>query len=349
MVTQIVLGRVYDFSRVLGRSGVTGEGFYLPIKAAIGEGDVVYVLNRGFELVPNVPWNRTGSATRVTKITLGTVPGDEEFIDEFLEYGDADGELIWPAGMALDSQDNIYITDEWMNRVSICDKDGNFVKTWGTAGIGDGEFNRPSGIAIDLQGDLVIADGLNHRVQTFTRDGAFLRKWGQFGRGDGEFDFPWGICLDREGYVYVADYRNSRVQKCTPDGEFVAKFGSYGNGRGQLNRPSDVTVDADGDVYVCDWGNNRVQVFAPDGRFMTSFIGDAQELSKWGKMGVAANPDVGKRRREVKTLEPEWRFEVPTGVTFDPEKNRLLVCDTQRQRIQIYNKVTDYVEPQRNL
>ena len=349
MDTQIVLGRVYDYSHVMGRWAISGEAFYLPLKAAIGEGDVVYVLNRGYELIPTVPWNRTVGGTHVTKFTTGTVPGDEELVDEFLKYGDAEGDLIWPAGMALDNQENIYITDEWMNRVSIYDSNGNFLKLWGTAGSGDGELNRPSGIAMDHQGNLVIVDSLNHRVQSFTQDGTFLRKWGALGSGDGEFHTPWGICIDHEGYIYVADYRNDRVQKFTAEGQFVAKFGSHGAGRGELNRPSDVTVDPDGDMYVCDWGNKRVQVFAGDGKFMTTFIGEAKELSKWGKLTLAANPDVQKRRREVKTLEPEWRFELPVGVTYDAEKSRLLVCDTHRHRIQVYNKVRDYVEPQRNL
>ncbi|MCE2463494.1 MAG: hypothetical protein J4F46_06250, partial [Dehalococcoidia bacterium] len=95
--------------------------------------------------------------------------------------------------------------------------------------------------------------------------------------------------------------------------------------------------------------NHRVQVFGPDGQYITSFTGDAQELSKWAKMTVEASSETKKRRREVRSLESEWRFAFPTGVTFDPEKNRLLVVESQRHRIQIYNKVQGYQEPQRNL
>ena len=36
-------------------------------------------------------------------------------------------------------------------------------------------------------------------------------------------------------------------------------------------------------------------------------------------------------------------------VTFDSRKGRLMIADTQRNRIQIYNKLKDYAEPQRNL
>ena len=62
-----------------------------------------------------------------------------------------------------------------------------------------------------------------------------------------------------------------------------------------------------------------------------------------------ANPDVIKARRRAYTLEPEWRFAMPTGVTFDVENSRLIVADSQRSRVQIYNKVKNYMEPQFNL
>ena len=66
-------------------------------------------------------------------------------------------------------------------------------------------------------------------------------------------------------------------------------------------------------------------------------------------MTVAANPDIQKARRRVDTLEPEWRFAMPTGVTFDANNSRLIVADTQRYRLQIYYKLNDYTEPQFNL
>jgi sugar lactone lactonase YvrE len=109
-----------------------------------------------------------------------------------------------------------------------------------------------------------------------------------------------------------------------------------------LNRPTDVAVDPDGDVYVCDWANHRVQIFDPDGKIITSLRGDAQELSKWAKMSLEASPDAMKRRREVHSLEREWRFSFPTAVVFDDHYGRLIVSDTQRNRLQIYNKLKDY-------
>jgi DNA-binding beta-propeller fold protein YncE len=320
-----------------------------PVDFALGPGDRVHVLARGLEAIPDVPWNRVGYDSHVRTFTIGTTPGDEEFINEFGKYGDEEGRFIWPTGLAVDSQENVYVTDEWLNLISIYDKDGNFVTRWGVPGRGDGELNRPAGIEIDREDHLHIVDSLNHRVQKFTKDGRFLGKWGSHGSGDGELDSPWGIVMDREGYIYLADHKNNRAQKFTPEGEFVAKFGSYGAGTGQLTRPTDVAVDPDGDVYVCDWINNRVQAYEPDGRFFMTFVGDAVVPSKWHQMGIDANADVGKARRRLPTLEPTWRLVAPRAVVFDADKRRLMISDTVRGRIQIYNKLGEYQDPQRNL
>ena len=48
-------------------------------------------------------------------------------------------------------------------------------------------------------------------------------------------------------------------------------------------------------------------------------------------------------------MEPEWRFALPTGVTFNRLRLRLLVTDTQRYRVQIYNKLTVFFDAQFNL
>ena len=318
-----------------------------PIASACAAGDKVYVLNRQFEEVLDVPWNKAALYAEVCSFIMPTTPGAEVYLGTFSKYGDGDGELIWPVGIAIDSDENIYIADEWMNRISIFTNSGHFLRNWSTQG--DGEFNRTSGIALDLNDDVYVVDSLNHRARKFTKDGEYILQFGSFGDGPGELNAPWGVAVGDEGSVYVADHKNHRVQKFDANGEFVASFGSYGKGKGQLNRPSDVAVDPDGDVYVCDWGNDRVQVFASDGRFIASFIGDAQQLAKGHQQQVDANPDVIKARRRAYTLEPEWRFAMPTGVTFDVEKSRLIVADSQRSRVQIYNKVKNYMEPQFNL
>jgi sugar lactone lactonase YvrE len=110
-----------------------------------------------------------------------------------------------------------------------------------------------------------------------------------------------------------------------------------------------VAVDPDGDIYVCDWVNNRVQVFDNDFQYITELGGAAIELSKWQKLYVRGNPDVHKARRRVDSLDPETRFALPTGVKFDAKRSRLFVVDSQRWRIQIFDKLDDYADPQFNI
>ncbi len=339
MLTTVVAGRAYNFSHVVGYATVSGPGFLLPTALAIGQEGVVYVVSRAHEY--KFP-------CRVTKLTIGT-PGEEELLGEFGAYGDSDGRFMWPTSVALDRDGYVYVADEWLNRISIFDQDGNFLDKWGTPGAGEGELNRPSAMAFDRDGNLYLVDSANNRVQKFTKDGIFLGKFGEEGSSEGQFNLPWGLTIDNQDNIYVADWKNHRVQKFSADGNFLDSFGTFGTGVGELNHPSDVAVDDEGDVYVCDRTNDRVQIFAADGDVITSLLGDAQQLSKWAQQKVAANPDVIKARRRVQTLEPEWRFHHPSAVAFDEAKSRILVADCYRSRLQIYIKDKDYMDPQFNL
>ena len=78
-------------------------------------------------------------------------------------------------------------------------------------------------------------------------------------------------------------------------------------------------------------------------------MGDAQVMSKWGQQSIDANPDMMKALRRVKNLEPQWRFCFPTAVEFNPKTDEIIVADSQRNRLQIYRKVRDYVDFQANL
>lgn len=343
MLTQTVAGRTYDYDYNVGSRNM---GF--AIGTAFGSGDTVYVLSRQHEQLADVPWNKTAVLTKVGKYEIPDSAGGEELTLEFGRYGDGDGEFIWPAGIAVDSDENVYVSDEWLNRVSVFDSGGEFLCAWGDGGGSDG-FRGASGIAFGLDGCLYVVDSLNHRVQKRTKDGGCLGEFGGYGQEVGEFDSPWGIDVDCDGFVYVADHKNHRVQKFDSDGRPVMSFGSFGVGDGQLSRPSDVAVDPEGDVYVCDWANHRVQIFDRGGRYVTSLIGDAQEMAKWHKQQVDSNADVIKARRRVRSLEPEWRFALPVGVDYDASKRRIVVADSQRWRIQMYRKLTDYIEPQFNL
>ena len=75
----------------------------------------------------------------------------------------------------------------------------------------------------------------------------------------------------------------------------------------------------------------------------------AHEISKWAQMGLDANQDKSRRHRPSKKPEVKQYFRMPSYCAFYKETNRLMVCDTMRHRIQIYQMEEGYKDPQFNL
>ena len=235
MLTTVAAGRVYHYSYCIGAFGTSGRTFQNPYDIALGSSGKILVLNRGAE----------GIGQRITVCSM-----DHDYTGDFGSYGTGDGQFIWPMGIDLDSQENAFVSDDYLNRISVYDSKGAFVSHWGQPGSGEGELNGPAGVAFDQDDNIYIVDCNNSRIQKFTKDGKFLSKWGSPGNGDGEFNMPWGICLDRNGNVYVADWRNDRVQKFSSDGETLLKFEASPAGVGALHRPTDVG---------CGFGRRRLR------------------------------------------------------------------------------------------
>ena len=353
MLTRQVAGRVYDYEKCLGGDFGWASDF------ALGPGGSVYLCQRGFEFF---------ITHGIIKATLDEEPVWQNRGPLFME-----GKSRFPSSIDLDKDENVYMSDDYSDRIFIFDKDGNPLDSWGsdvqstgevnglpgfgihlyqkklTGGAsGDGDLNGPSGLAFDPDDNLFVVDSHNHRVQKFTKDGRFLLKFGSYGTGEGELAFPWGICLDQESNVYVADWRNDRVQKFSPEGNYMACFGlGPGIGPGELNRPSGVAVDHDGDVYVADWLNDRLNVYDSDTNFITSFSGDATELSKRSQGRTDVNPDYVKARKRA-DLSKEVFFRSPVAVNVDDE-GHIYVLETHAPRIQIYIKHQDFLDAQFNL
>ena len=332
MLTTVAAGRVFDYSHCIGMYSQSGQGFWTPQDFVLGKDGRVYVLSRGVEQL----------GQRVSKINL-----DSEFQGQFGSFGGEEGRFIWPRSIDVDQDGRVYVSDEYTNRISVFDAEGAFRYHWGRYGDDDGLLSGPSGIAFDSNNNLWVVDSLNHLVQCFRQQGPFISKFGTQGSGDGELEMPWGLCIDNNQDIYVADWGNNRVQKFSPDGKLLVIFEGTSDGVGSLKGPSGVAVDSEGDVYVTDWGNHRVQIYDASGRFITTLVGDAQEPSPWTQTYIDANPEIIKARRRA-NMEPEWRFRRPVAVNVDANF-RIIVLESARHRLQIYNKLKDYEEHSLNL
>ena len=133
MLTETVAGRTFDYSHNVGRGAQTGMGFNTPVAMTIAPDGVVYVANRGSESISNVGWNRTGVGQRISKVNLGAtwargrVHRRVQPLRQQRRAGSSGPPASPPTAMAT-----CYVADEWLNRVSVFDADGNYQRHFST-------------------------------------------------------------------------------------------------------------------------------------------------------------------------------------------------------------------------
>lgn len=254
---------------------------------------------------------------------------------------------MWPTSVVLDSDENLYLADEYFNKVTKYDREGNPLTEWGTKGSGDGQFNQPSGLLIQDQ-LIYLVDSRNNRIQMYSLDGDFQGQWGSEGDGEGEFNLPWGISDDSEGNIYIADWRNDRIQKFDSNGNYISAIG--GRDTSVLDRPSDVAVDSDGNIYVTDWGSQRLLVLDQSGSILETKRGEA-DLNPWSVEYLASQDDERKAREsfvpvyKADTEDPsevsarmEPYFWDPVAVELDQD-GTVYVLETGRHRFQVFERL----------
>lgn len=207
---------------------------------------------------------------------------------------DADGERIntWgeghfsdrPHGMGLDTDGNIYCTDDGNHTVTKFSPDGEPLMVLGTkdqptetghryaddiferiASIdhAGGPFNQPTGVTVTTEGDIFVADGYgNACIHAFTADGEHRYSFGGPGADEGEFRLPHSIHTDDDDRLWVTDRENSRVQIFEQDGTFIDEWID-------LIRPTSLYIDGDV-VYVSELCK-RVSIFTIEGELLSRF------------------------------------------------------------------------------
>jgi tripartite motif-containing protein 71 len=189
-----------------------------------------------------------------------------------------------PRGVAYDASGNIYIADEWNQRIQIFSSDGTYQTSLGTGwGTGIYQFKYPDGVAVDDGGNIYVADSSNHRVQIYNSSRVYvatLGVTGVAGADNSHFNEPNDVEVDASGNIYVADTWNNRVQKFNSSRAWQMTLDQFWG-------PSGVAVDLLGNIYVADYWNNRVQVYAGSGVYLTT-IGDpgAARLTNSGTLQV---------------------------------------------------------------
>jgi hypothetical protein len=164
--------------------------------------------------------------------------------------------------VAWDAAGNIYVADGLGNnsRVAKFDKNGKFVRSWGSTGTANGQFRQPRSIAIDAQGLVYVADAGNRRIQVFDGDGNFKTAFLNVGT-------PRAICItpgpqqvmfvsnsnppediDNEGEIYKVDLT----------GKLLGRFGHAGRTAKEFNGVNQIDCRNPNEIWAAELGNWRV-------------------------------------------------------------------------------------------
>ena len=185
-------------------------------------------------------------------------------------------------GVAVDSNDRVYMVTRADARVLVYEPDGTFVMSWGE----DVFTERTHGITIDSNDLLYIVDDAKHVVRKFTPDGkqlmvlgtpeqasatGYVNKQGfsSIKKSGGPFNRPTNSAIAPNGDIYVSDgYGNARVHHFTADGKLIKSWGEPGTGPGQFILPHGISITNDGRVLVADRENDRIQIFSLNGEYL---------------------------------------------------------------------------------
>jgi sugar lactone lactonase YvrE len=167
----------------------------------------------------------------------------------------------------------------------------------------------------------------DHPIIVLEPDGTFVRSF-----GDGMFDFTHAIAIGVDNLLYCVDVSAHRVRVFTIDGDLVrtiagpvspsdtgytTDFRTILRAAGPFNQPTKMVTSANGDLFASDgYGNARIHHFTPTGELRTS----------WGKPG-----------------DEHGAFNIPHSVLVLPDE-RVLVCDRENNRIQIFDLHGRYLD-----
>ena len=208
--------------------------------------------------------------------------------DPILEF-DASGKLVksfgagmfvFPHGMIVDQQGNVWVTDGQDNlprlargaatgsplpappskvdghQVYKFRPDGALLLTLGKAGgnqpgapADPASFYQPNDVITNAAGDIFVCEGhggANARIVKFDRTGKFIKEWGKQGSAPGEFNQPHGLAFDSKGRLFVADRSNNRIQIFDQEGRLLEQ------GWQQFSRISGIWIDKNDTLYAAD-------------------------------------------------------------------------------------------------
>jgi sugar lactone lactonase YvrE len=192
------------------------------------------------------------------------------------------GLLIFPHGIHVDKDGNVWVTD------------GQDDAPLAARGAGRGAApGAEGGRAAAPAGPIGPRPGATHgnQVFKFSPDGKVLLTLGKPG-GAATPDYfyqPNDVITASNGDIFVSEGHgagNNRVLKFDKTGKFIKEWGKLGTGPGEFDQPHALAFDSKGLLYVGDRNNNRIQVFDQNGTFI-------KEYKQWSRpSGIFIKNDI---------------------------------------------------------
>jgi DNA-binding beta-propeller fold protein YncE len=184
-----------------------------------------------------------------------------------------------PTDMAIDpTNGDVYVSDGYGNkRVVVFDKDGKFLRQWGSQGTKDEIASGNPGVfydavhcvAMDKNGLIYVCDRQGNRIQVFDKMGNFKKNIMIKSENEKTPDptgTAWWVAFSRDPaqrYMYVADGLYERIHILDHEtGTEISHFGRPGHQIGEFTHAHTMDVDSQGNIYVAETDiGRRVQRF----------------------------------------------------------------------------------------
>ena len=187
-----------------------------------------------------------------------------------------------PAGVAVDSNKNIYVTNEMSsedevggNSVTVypAGSNGNVAPSATIAGSDTG-INTPYGIALDRSRNIYVtnpnADNQTGSIDTLTEyapgSSGNVAPIATIAGVSASLFEPLGLALDRSGNIYVAaDLVTGVALSIYPAGSNAAgtPTATISGSSTLLEEPSGIAIDTSGNIYVTDISSQQVLIYSP--------------------------------------------------------------------------------------
>lgn len=259
-------------------------------------------LGQSVETVNGVRWvhnGKEGQWGKKPKVqvelvrTLGDVAAEDETVAFYM-----------PAGIALDSQGNLYILDTGNHRVQKFSPDGRYLASFGRQGQGPGDFSFPDSIDIDGGGMVWVSDPNNQRIQVLSPEGAERKTIGFVKERVGKVRCTRsGLVMAGGGGLLFSGLEMEEKEQPLP--KLFRKLDLNGKVSGEYGEPFDFehrlvnqmgnqvtfAVDENDCVYLAYLYQNRIDKYSPEGKLL--WRADR-------KLDYSTDPPKDKGKREAK-------------------------------------------------